>query len=398
LASSDRPVDRPVDRVVGRLAAAALYISFPIGFVGFLLPVYGRMVGASPFEVGTLYSVFSLTTVVLRPVVGRLTDRLGRRPFILAGLAVYAAAQLMMAVFQSYHGLLASRIIQGLGSSLFWLAGYAAVADVCDPAARGAGYGHVIAASARGGLLGALLGFGIFTAMGAAAGQGYEPRAMAVAFFVYFLIALWALWRTRLLPETHPAAPAAAGDEPAYKPGYPTLLGIVFLTASVQAVLAPVLILFLQDRVTRDVPLLAVAYVPAAVIWAILPARAGRLSDRVGRRSLMAVGLVAGAVVSAVLPAARSLITLTLLWVLEAGALSLAVPAEQALVSDLSGRATRGQAFGLYDLAVGLGYVVGPLAGTALYQAAGPTVPFYANAAGLVLAAALLLGARLGTR
>lgn len=389
---------RAGDQVVGRLAAAAFYISFPFGFIGFLLPIYGRMVGASPLEVGTLYSAFSLTTVVMRPVIGRLADRIGRRPFILAGLGLYAATQLLLAAFQSYWGLMASRILQGIGASLFWLSSYAAIADVGAPAARGAAYGVVMSASARGSLLGAFLGFGLFAALRAtsSAGAAYEPRAIAVSFLVYAAVAAYALWRTRDLPETRPETPAERRREPPYRAGYATLLGIVFLTASVQAMLAPVLILFLQDRVTQEVGALALAYVPAAIIWAIVPGRAGHLSDRLGRRALMATGLLSGALVSAALPWTRSLYALAALWAMEAAALSLAVPAEQALVCDLSGRSARGTAFGLYDLASGLGYIIGPLAGTAIYQTLGQAVPMYVNAGGLILAAGLLLAARVG--
>ena len=54
----------------------------PIGF-GILLPLYAKTYGASPATIGLLFATYSLAQVLIFPVWGRLSDRIGRRPVLL---------------------------------------------------------------------------------------------------------------------------------------------------------------------------------------------------------------------------------------------------------------------------------------------------------------------------
>ena len=149
--------------------------------------------------------------------------------------------------------------------------------------------------------------------------------------------------------------------------------------------------IFLQDRFSTDVPTLARAFIPAALVYAFLPGRLGGLSDRFGRAPLMALGLVGAGLVSLCMPSTRSLPFLAALWALEALGLSAASPAEAALVADMAGQSVRGTGYGLYMFASGLGFIAGPLLGGWLYDAAGHAIPFYANGIVLFLGAGLIL-------
>jgi MFS family permease len=127
-----------------------------------------------------------------------------------------------------------------------------------------------------------------------------------------------------------------------------------------------------------------------ALIWAVMPSRMGAIADRLGRRLPMALGLLVSGVVTLFLPHAPSLLLLAILWAVEALAFAASVPAEEALVADLSGSDRQGASFGFYTLASGLGAVVGPLIGGWLYDQVGHAVPFYFTAA-LVLFGAVLI-------
>ena len=152
---------------------------------------------------------------------------------------------------------------------------------------------------------------------------------------------------------------------------------------------SPILMIFLQERLIVGVDALGWAYLPAAIIWAVLPTRLGALADRFGRKPLMVLGLAVAAASSFVIPNLVSLTGLAALWSLQALCYAAGDPAEQALVADLTGGDQRGRAFGLYTLAAGLGATVGPLMGGWLYEAVGPQAPFFAN--GIVLAACTLV-------
>jgi len=169
------------------------------------------------------------------------------------------------------------------------------------------------------------------------------------------------------------------------------LMGIVLLTSSASALLAPILMIYLRDHVTGDLFQLGWAYLPAALVGAVLPSRFGRLSDRYGRRLPMAAALLTGAAISLLIPGLRSLWPLALLWVLEAAAFAAAVPAEEALVVDIAGADRRGTAFGYYTAAAGLGAVVGPLLGGWIYDTFTASWAFRVNALMLGVGAAFIL-------
>jgi DHA1 family multidrug resistance protein-like MFS transporter len=388
-----------------RLRTGIFFVSLPFGILMFALPLVGREMGASALEIGGLFSIFALMLVIVRPLVGHGLDRFGRRPFLIAGLLGYALANAGYALATDLRGLYVARLAQGLGSGLMWLAAYAIVADLAPADHRGGRYGQVEEMASRGGIAGALVGFTLLGFFGRGDVETGIRGGWQILFGIYTIAALIGVviaWRG--VPETHQrsmAVPAstAAGVTDHPRPERPwqlpgqlrILMGIVLLTSSASALLAPILMIYLRDHVTGDLFQLGWAYLPAALVGAVLPSRFGRLSDRYGRRPPMAGALLTGAAISLLIPGLRSLWLLALLWVLEAAAFAAAVPAEEALVVDIAGADRRGTAFGYYTAAAGLGAVVGPLLGGWIYDTFTASWAFRANALMLGVGAALIL-------
>jgi DHA1 family multidrug resistance protein-like MFS transporter len=169
------------------------------------------------------------------------------------------------------------------------------------------------------------------------------------------------------------------------------LMAIVLLTYAAFQAGSPLLLIFSQERFDASPFELAWACLPMALIWAFLPSRMGAVGDRWGCKLPMVVGLLASGSMALLLPHAPSLALLAVLWALEALAFTASVPAEKALVADLSGSEQRGEAFDLYTFAAGLGAVVGPLIGGWLYDQAGHALPFYFTAALIFVGAVLIV-------
>ena len=91
--------------VAGALRMPILLGSAGFGILWFLLPIYGKQLGASALEIGGLFSVFGIVLVLLRPLVGRALDRVGRKPFIVAALLVYAASMALFSAARSVAAL-----------------------------------------------------------------------------------------------------------------------------------------------------------------------------------------------------------------------------------------------------------------------------------------------------
>jgi DHA1 family multidrug resistance protein-like MFS transporter len=209
-------------------------------------------------------------------------------------------------------------------------------------------------------------------------------------FCIGSLIALAIAWRG--LPETFGAQGTRRRGRPiVWSRAWILLLLVTLVTGASAAMIDPILIVFLQDRLGVPLDVLAWAFLPSGLVWALLPRYLGRLADRFGRKPLMVLGLVAAAATSFVIPHLASMVALAALWAWQALCYASGDPAEQALVADLTGGDQRGRAYGLYAAAADLGATIGPVGGAWLYQRFGATAPFYAN--GLVLAAcALALG------
>ena len=196
------------------------------------------------------------------------------------------------------------------------------------------------------------------------------------------------------------ASPHRRGVRPrALWPLVPVLL-LVLLSYLFTALLRPVFVVFVHDELTRDVRLLALAFVPAVLLESILPSRLGHLSDRWGRRPLIIAGLTWVGLSCLCLPLYSALAWMIVWWTLKTLGLAAALPPQKALISDLTEDTTRGTGYGLHTFATSLGSAVGPLVGGWVYDTHGHTTPFVLTGliflASLVWVSLLLRGPRFG--
>lgn len=377
-------------RTLSALWRAVFLVSFPFGILAFILPIYGRELGASALEVGAFFSAFSVVPVLVRPFLGRALDRWGRRPFLLAGLGGYLAAVLAFAFATTVWMLTVARFLQGIGAAFLWLTAYTMVADLATAGGRGMSFGLIDEATNRGAIIGTTMGFTLIFSLQRAGSMDW-PRVWWILFAVYGLTTIGALgiaWRgTR---ETRPSVRGNAPASHAVSRRLFTLMGIVLVTGASSAMVWPMLMIFLQDSLHAEVDGLALAYLPAALISSFLPSRMGIISDRFGRRRPMILGLLIGAAASALIPHLRSLAALAGLWAVESAGYAASVPAERAFVADIAGEDVRGTSYGLYTFAYFLGAALGPLAGGWLYDEVSPAMPFYLNTAVLTFGALLV--------
>src|SRR5689334_14508421 len=130
------------------------------GIVIPLLPFYVQSMGGSAEVVGVLLGTFAAMQMVATPLLGRMSDRYGRRPIILASLAGNALAMVVFAIAAERAWLpllFASRILAGATAGNL-AACQAAVADVTSGPERAAGMGRVGAGIGLGLVFGPVLG------------------------------------------------------------------------------------------------------------------------------------------------------------------------------------------------------------------------------------------------
>ncbi len=368
------------------LKTSVMLGSFAFGFMSFLLPIYSKSIGGNALAIGGLFSIFSVVTLILRPFIGKGIDKYGRKAFFVAAFLFYGISMLLFSYSTNILSLYVGRFIQAIGASLMWISAYSIAIDTADDERRGAAIGQVDGASSKGALYGALVGFVILSNLTLMSGwnilfKGYAILSIAAGYVAY-----------KYIPETKTAGsePTGSGSRKLNN-GFIKLLLIVFFSSISVSMLSPLLMIYLQERFTTDIGTLASAFIPAAVVYAFLPSKLGRISDKYGRIMPMAIGLIASGTVSLWFTHIQSIEILVVLWALESIGIVLASPAEKALVADMAGEDIRGSAYGLYLFIASLGAVIGPLIGGWLYDSFGHAVPFYVNGSILLFDAVLVI-------
>ena len=286
--------------------------------------------------------------------------------------------------------LTAARFLQGIGSAFLWIATFTMIADLADKSGRGQNFGSIDEASYRGGIIGTTVGLTFVFAMQGATDWTFE-KIWFWLFIIYLIpTAIGMFYGLKGTKETLPVIENKIQESKPFSKQLLVLMGIVLLTGASQAMVWPLLMIFLQDHLGAEMTYLVLAYLPAALISSFLPSRMGKITDRWGRKGPMIIGLLVGAAASWAIPHLGSIIALTLLWSLETVGYTISIPAERAFVADIAGDDIRGTSYGLYTFSFFLGAAIGPLAGGWLYDNVGQAMPFYLNTIVLIIGAILV--------
>ena len=105
------------------------------------LPLYGLLIGLNAAEIGILFGIQALTSLVCKPIMGRLSDRSAREPLIVGGLCLCGVMVIAIPQLTWYPGLLFIAGAFGFGEAVVTSSTTALVADVSRDKGLGAGMG-----------------------------------------------------------------------------------------------------------------------------------------------------------------------------------------------------------------------------------------------------------------
>ena len=369
---------------------SAIWSTVALDLVGFgiilpVLPLYARKFQASPAVIGLLVASFSVAQLLCSPLWGRLSDRIGRKPVLIASLVGTAIGSLLTGLAGGLGLLVLGRLIDGASGASVSVA-QASVTDLAEPKER----------ARLLGLLGAAFGLGFV--LGPALGGLLSLVSPRLPFFVAAALAgANALVALHRLPETRRPSTREVTSRSRHllgQRGVAGLLGVAFLSLLSFSAFEATFSLFGNRRLGLN---LSSTYALFTVIGVMIAADqvvlVRRAIDRWGERGALQAGLVLNAGGLALLVGVHSLVALVPSLLLLTAGQGLITPTLTSAVAGQAPAGERGRLLGLQQSVGGLARVVGPAIGGVAFGRLGVWVPSAGGAVLLIAALALLAGA-----
>jgi DHA1 family tetracycline resistance protein-like MFS transporter len=342
------------------------------GMVVPLLPLYAERYHASPTTIGLLMASFSVAQLVLAPVWGRVSDRVGRKPVLLACLAGTTGASLLTGLAGAMWVLFVARALDGASGASVSVA-QAAVSDVAaaDQRARLLGY------------LGGAFGIG-FVAGPAIAGLAALAGARTPFLLAAGLGAVNLLVAARRVPETHEAAarPAQRRWRAWRDAGIVRIVLVSFLGLVAFSAFEATFSLFGHVRLGFGLAATGGVFALVGLLVALAQFRlVAPVVGRWGEPAALRAGLILNAAGLLVLAAVHSVAVLVVPLLLLAAGQALITPTVASLLAGRSGEGGRGAVLGFQQSAGSLARVVGPAFGGAAFGLVGVAAPYLMGAA-----------------
>ena len=348
---------------------------------GIIIPVlysYSQKFGLTDFQNGLLFSIFSICQFLATPLIGRLSDKYGRRPMLLVSIAGTAASFFLMAFAPSAIFLFLARALDGITSGNIPVAS-AVISDTTEPKDRAKGFG----------IIGASFGFGFV--FGPAIAALTLQFGTSIPFIIAGIVSVIAVILTYiLLPETNKhmgqtkKGPLfdmkkllfSVTDE---RVGMTLILSFLYSLAFSLFIYAyqPVSVKILHltaTQISLNFTIFGLVGLLSQVF--IIPKVTKFLGER--RTLIVAFGILTGTFFSLFL--VNSFLMLVIISVIQALANGFISPLIQSILSKEADSSSQGSIQGLNQSYVSIGMIIGPIVGGAIASFSTP-LPFLVGSA-----------------
>ncbi len=411
---------RGITRNVVALGVVSLLTDISSELLIYVVPLFlANVLAATPTIIGIVEGVAESVAAFVKLGSGALSDRIGRRTVLVgAGYSASVAAKALYVVATAWPIVLVARVGDRIGKGIRTAPRDALIADSTAPESRGRAFGLHRAMDTTGAVIGVALAALI---VGAVQGddatlQADTFRLLALAALIPGVLALVAIavgvrdvprWAPEPapVPVTEPVPAPAPASTPAPEPvpvpapaaapavaptpaqgtwrGFPAAFWI-FVAASGLFTLGNSSDAFIALRSqalgvsVRDLLVIVIAFniVDALVAWPV-----GALSDRIGRRRLIAIAWSLYAVTYAGLALAGSPSAVLPLWLLYGAYYGVNEAVGRALVADLARPELRATAYGILNAVTGLAILPASIVAGLLWDRLGQPAPFWFGAA-----------------
>jgi len=336
-------------------------------------PMYITSLGASVASVGIFVSAFTLSSVVLSPVIGRLIDRVGAKKLILVGLAGDFVFGLLTGLAPTWHWLLVIRLLNGAVSAASTLSAEVLLIGSVSASRRGEVIGFTAACAMAGRWAGPIFGGSIQSisrSFGLSVLNSYRiPYILdsILAVFAFALVA-WKARESRTKAVTHNTTSKSKKIKIKFTTSMIFMMFFSFTYGGALGLTMTLSALLYNDKFgvapfTIGVILSATGLIGFGASWV-----AGRISDRLGRKPVLVLGEGVGRIMGFLLPLMPSVGMTVLSHLFRKAGFSISRPAADALKADTAPSDNMGEYFGFCQTAYMIGDVAFPVIGTYLYS------------------------------
>ena len=329
-----------------------------IGIIIPVMPVFAEELGANGFSLGMIIAAFSISRGVLQPVIGNLSDRWGRKGFLVTGLFIYGIVGLLIPLASNVSNLIVVRGIHGIGSAMIVPIGMAYVSYLSPPGQEGRYMGYLNIAifcgigcgPILGGLISDLLGFGsVFL-------------VMAVLSFSASLLVIF------LMPSKQGSG--AATHQSLLKNVSLMVrdrktMGILLARFSTMIIMVPTMAflpLLMNERLSASGLQIGLVIACRTLVNAVLQVPAGRFADKQNKTVLLIVGCSCLSVAIIAIPSAETFTQMVMTYLFLGIGEAIIWPVLGAYASqEGKGRYGHGTMMGVYSLAMSAGVLCGAL-------------------------------------
>lgn len=369
-----------------KASLSVIFLTVFIDLMGFgilipILPTFAsKELGISDFEIGIIIAVYSLVQFLFNPLLGKLSDRIGRRPVIIVSLLFTVFSYILFSFSTTFFLLLLSRILGGFGGSNIGVA-QAYIADVTSKEERSKGMGLIGAAFGLGFVFGPMIG-------GFLSEYGYDIAGLGAAGFSFlaFLFAVFALPESNINRTVSKKFEIKLFDinftkKTLKRPATGTMIVLFFIIVFSMANIYGTFSLIAYKVYHFSDQQIGYIFGMNGIIGAIIQGRAIRyLSAKFSDRSLILMGTICMTIGLGMIPYGQNFLGVAIVVSFLAVGTGMLQPTILSMISRFSPDKEQGAILGLNQSFSSFARVLGPLWGGFSYDFLGYEAPFLTGA------------------
>lgn len=357
------------------LFISAMATSVGIGIIIPILPLYAKSMGANGTLIGLVFSSFAISKTIVNPFIGRMSDRIGKKPCILSGLMLFTLVAVFFTLARNTYDLIGIRLFMGIANAMVVPIVGAYVGELAKQDNE-ASYMAVFNISV-------LAGFGIGPLAGGILSERFGTNA---AFWAMAIATIFALMAVILfLPSKDPHIDSQPISNPLGRLfAIPRLRGLILLnfinTIGVGGIMVFLPILTQKNHITKTEIGILISIIFS--LTGILQLPMGRLIDRSSnKRAFILTGATFSIIALIMLPLAINFWGYLMIGIFSACGGAISAPASYAIIIRDCREIGLGFSVAMFDSVQAAGFIIGPLLSGIIMDILGIDAVFFFTAA-----------------